>query len=141
VIGERVVIDTDVASMLLRGSLPAGLTASLAGAELCVTFVTVGELHRGAAHARWGARRIGALEAWLARLTAIPGDRAVARRWGELTGHGLTIGRPLPANDAWIAACCLTHGVGLATLNRRDYDSIEELRLVSAYGVLYDRLR
>ena len=31
-------------------------------------------------------------------------------------------GRPRPMNDSWIAACCLAHGLPLATLNVKDFD-------------------
>ena len=30
-------------------------------------------------------------------------------------------GRPRPANDTWIAACALTYGLPLATLNAKDF--------------------
>lgn len=129
--GDPVVIDTDVASGLMRDSLPPEVRFKLVGVVLCVTFVTVGELFRGAAHAGWGARRLAGLVDWLSRLTVIPAEHAVARRWGEITGQALAAGRPLPANDAWIAACCLTHGVELATLNLRDFRRIEGLRLIT----------
>jgi predicted nucleic acid-binding protein len=39
-----VVIDTDVASAILKGQLPDTLARQLAGQRLAVTFVTVGEL-------------------------------------------------------------------------------------------------
>lgn len=39
-----VVVDTDVASTILKGSLPDELAEQLAGQRLAVTFVTVGEL-------------------------------------------------------------------------------------------------
>lgn len=130
--GDALVIDTDVASGLMRDSLPPELRSGLTDVVLCVTFVTVGELYRGAAHAGWGARRLAALADWLGRLTTIPAERAVARRWGEITGYALAAGQPLPANDAWIAACCLTHDVSLATLNLRDFRRIEGLRIVTA---------
>jgi len=42
----RIVLDTDVASLGYKGRLPAPLAARLAGNEICVTFVTVGELAR-----------------------------------------------------------------------------------------------
>lgn len=130
--GDAVVIDTDVAAALMRDSLSPELRSGLTGVALYVTFVTVGELYRGATHAGWGARRVDALADWLRRLTTIPAERAVAHRWGEITGHALAAGRPLPANDAWIAACCLTHDVSLATLNLRDFRRIEGLRIVTA---------
>lgn len=128
--GEVVVADTDVASHLMRGTLPGTLAKRLAGRSLGVTFVTVGELHRGAAHASWGDRRRAALDAWLERLPVLEGSDLVARRWGELTGSALRSGAPLPANDAWVAACCLAHTVPLATLNLRHYARVEGLQVV-----------
>ncbi len=128
---ETVVIDTDVASRLMRRTLPESVAARLVGVTPAVTFVTVGELVRGAVHAHWGARRSAELTRWLARVLVLPGDHAVARRWGEITGTALRAGRPLPANDAWIAACCLTYGTPLATLNTRDFAHVDGLRLLA----------
>ena len=131
-IAERIVLDTDVVSRLLRGSLTDDVAERLTGAVLFLTFVTVGELLRGAVHARWGSRRIATLTAWLKAVPVVPGDPLVARRWGELTGSALRTGRPLPSNDAWIAACCLVHAVPLATYDRRDFERIDKLELISA---------
>lgn len=61
----------------------------------------------------------------------LPADAAVARRSGEITGTALQTGRPLPANDAWVAACCLAYDAALATLNERQFAGIDGLRLVS----------
>ncbi|MGH2803926.1 MAG: PIN domain-containing protein [Thermoleophilaceae bacterium] len=123
------VLDTDVASHVMRGSLPGAVARRLRGAALAVTFVTVGELYRGAAHGRWGSRRLAALAEWLAPLPVLSGSESVARRWGELTGNALIAGRPLPSNDAWIAACCLANDAALATLNVRHYADIADLDL------------
>jgi predicted nucleic acid-binding protein len=38
-----------------------------------------------------------------------------------LQAHAQLRGRPRPANDTWIAACCLVHSVPLATLNHKDF--------------------
>lgn len=128
---EVIVLDTDVASHLMRGSLPETLAHRVRGMGLAVTFVTVGELYRGAAHARWGSRRLDALAAWLSPLPVLEGSAAVAERWGELTGKALRAGSPLPSNDAWIAACCLAHSAALATLNLRHYAEIDDLDLIA----------
>jgi hypothetical protein len=128
---EAVVIDTDVASRLMRRTLPASVADRLVGRTPAVTFVTVGELLRGAVQARWGARRVTELSRWLDRLVVLPADRTVAHRWGELTGRALRAGRPLPANDAWIAACCLVHDTSLATLNVRHFQGVAGLRLLT----------
>ena len=41
-----VVLDTDVASAILRERVPASLNRQLTGRSLAITFVTVGELTR-----------------------------------------------------------------------------------------------
>jgi toxin FitB len=128
---EAIVLDTDVVSRLMRDTLPAAVARRIQGLTPCVTFVTVGELFRGAAHASWGAQRVAALERWLERVIVISADQMVARRWGEITGRALRAGEPLPANDAWIAACCLTHNTPLATLNSRHFVGIDSLRLLT----------
>jgi predicted nucleic acid-binding protein len=45
----------------------------------------------------------------------------VAWRWGQLIAAGERRGRPRPVNDTWVAACCLTAELPLATLNVKDY--------------------
>ena len=116
----------------MRRTLPPDLADRLAGLTPAVTFVTVGELYRGAVHAGWGTRRLAELAEWLSRVVVLPADAAVARRWGEITGTALRAGRPLPANDAWTAACCVAYGAALATLNERHFAGVEGLRLVGA---------
>ncbi len=128
---ESLAIDTDVASRILRGTLPAALARRIEGALLCVTFITVGELFRGAFHARWGPRRLEHLDSWLDRLVRIPADSSVARRWGALAGEALRSGKPLPHNDSWVAACCLTHQLPLATMNVRDFRRVRGLSLIA----------
>ena len=57
-----VVLDTDAASVLHRGRLEPALARHLAGRTLALTFVTVGELHKGMALRNWGERRRVELE-------------------------------------------------------------------------------
>ena len=57
----------------------------------------------------------------LARIAVLPGDEAVAATWGIRSAAAARRGRPRPVNDMWVASCCLTHDVPLATLNVKDY--------------------
>ncbi|WP_018334582.1 PIN domain-containing protein [Actinomycetospora chiangmaiensis] len=66
------------------------------------------------------------MRSFLAALVVLPYDEAVALRWGELQAYAQLRGRPRPANDTWIAACCLARGVPLATLNLRDLEDFAE---------------
>ena len=117
-----VVLDTDVASLLHRRQLPAGHARLLVGTTLAVTFVTVGELHKGMALRSWGERRRTDLEKWIERLVLVPYGEDVARNWGQLAASSQRRGRTKPVNDTWIAACCLAADVPFLTINRRDFD-------------------
>jgi predicted nucleic acid-binding protein len=116
-----VVLDTDVASGSFRGSLTGRLQARLASSTACITFVTLGELTKWAAVRSWGPQRLTKLTHWRQRLVLLPYDEEVATTWGELQAHAQRRGRPRPANDTWIAACCLVHGLSLATFNTKDF--------------------
>lgn len=138
-----VVIDTDVASKILRDRLPDALAAALVGKTLCTTFVTVAELTQWAEMRRWGAGRRHELTAWLAPVLVLPYNEHqddsvledVARTWGEISARARMRGRPRPQNDTWIAACCLVYGLPLATLNVKDYvDFVEHEGLTLVDG-------
>jgi predicted nucleic acid-binding protein len=130
----RVVLDTDVASLSYKGRLPAPLAVRLTGQEVCVTFVTIGELSRWAAKRRWGTRARTELVDWLGRTVVLPYDERVAWEWGQLSVRAERRGRARPINDTWIAACCLIADLPLATLNLKDFEDFAEhdgLRLIS----------
>jgi toxin FitB len=132
--GPPVVLDTDVASLIIKGRGDA-LAASLAGRLWCVSFVTVGELVKWAEVQGWGLRKWTALADWLGRVVVLPYSVEVAYTWGNLAAAAQQRGRPRPANDMWIAACCLAEGTPLAARNVKDYADFAEhhgLRLALA---------
>lgn len=123
---RRVILDTDVASLSIKQQLPPSLLHELLGAQVGITFVTLGELTRWATIRRWGGRKHGALTAWLSSRPTLPYSNEVARTWGEISAYAARRGRPRPQNDTWIAACCLVYGLPLATLNTKDFDDFAE---------------
>lgn len=127
---EYLVRDTDAASHLQRGSLPPLLHEHVRNTIACVTFVTVGEFFKGAIKRGWGERRIQQLEAWFRNVIVLPYTAEVSRVWGRVSAECEAKGQPIAPNDAWIAACCLSHDLPLMTLNRRHFKRIENLRLV-----------
>jgi len=134
----RIVLDTDVSSLLLKRTLPPALLAELAPHEPAITFVTVGELRKWSVVRELGTRRSAELEAWVAARPTIPAGADVARTWGEIVGYAERRGRPRPVNDSWIAACCLTHRLPLATLNAadfQDYADYEGLQIITSSRV------
>lgn len=121
-----VVVDTDVASVLLRRRLTDPLAGRLAEHVLAVTFVTVGELTKWTLVRQWGPQRVEDMRDFIARLVVLPYDQGVAARWGELQAYAQLRGRPRPTNDSWIAACCLVRDLPLATFNGKDFADFRE---------------
>lgn len=81
-----------------------------------------------------GTRRRSELQAYITGRPKIPGGSDVGRKWGEITAYAQRRGRPRSVNDSWIAACCLTYDLPLATFNRADFaDYVEHegLRLIA----------
>jgi predicted nucleic acid-binding protein len=118
---QPVVLDTDVASLSHKRRLSGPVATRLIGRRPLITFVTFGELTKWTDLRDWGSRRRQELADWLSGVPVLPGDEAVAATWGKLSAGATRAGQPRPVNDMWIAACCLTHNLPLATLNLKDY--------------------
>lgn len=123
---QPVIVDTDVASLLIKHKLPTNMAKLLVGRPLIVTFVTLGELTNWVEFRQWGAHRRAYLAQWLKGKHVIHSDDNVARMWGVITAYASRRGRPRQTNDSWIAACCLALDLPLATLNLKDYEDYAE---------------
>jgi len=107
--------------------------ALLGEEERAISVITVSELLHGAHRAsgdRW-ARRRAFVEHVIAAFEPIPITESVARVhaevWSELARRGEVLG----ANDLWIAATALAHGLGVATRNATDFRRVPGLRVLT----------
>jgi predicted nucleic acid-binding protein len=89
-----IVLDTDVASKILKDRLTDPLRSRLAGHSLCITFVTLAELSQWRVIRDWGPRRMASFDAWRHRVGLLPYDEAIAIKWGEIQGNAHLRGRP-----------------------------------------------
>lgn len=129
-----ILLDTDAFSILHRGGDRAKtLRATVDGCLPLLSFVTVGELLRGALQRGWGATKRTALQARIDAMAVLPYDEVVIGAYAEITAwavaHGHPLGQPAQSNDAWIAATAVAHGVPLASLNRRHFAGCPDLAL------------
>lgn len=92
---------------------------------LVVDPVVLGEIRFGIPLLPAGARR-RQLERWfqqgVGRISCLPWDATVGLRWAELLADLRGAGCPMAIKDSLIAATALTHGLTVATLNRRDFE-------------------
>ena len=84
---STVVLDTDVASAVLRRGTSTILARHLAGKTLAITFVTVGELTKWTLVRDWGPQRKAGMQTFLSRLVVLPYSETVAGVWGELQAY------------------------------------------------------
>jgi predicted nucleic acid-binding protein len=139
-----VLLDTDAFSILHRGGERAApLRPVVEGALPLLSFVTVGELLRGALQAGWGEPKRTQLQARIDAMTILPYDEVIIGDYARITswaaGHGHPLGQAVHSNDAWIAATAAAHSVPLVTLNRRHFEGCPGLELLpdpAAAGVV-----
>jgi tRNA(fMet)-specific endonuclease VapC len=127
-----IVVDTNILSFELRRDTRAALyERHLHNQERAISFVTVAELHYGARKRNWGERRLHDLDATLRPYPVVYPDETVCRIWAEIVLTRERIGRPISENDAWIAACALRADSPLVTHNRKDFELVSGLQIIS----------
>lgn len=94
-------------------------------ADLVIDPIVLGEIRFGILLLERGRRR-ARLEGWfeglVRRIRCLPWEAETGLRWAELLADLRASGRSMPIKDSLIAATALTHGLPLATRNRRDFE-------------------
>jgi tRNA(fMet)-specific endonuclease VapC len=122
-------LDTNICSAHLRR--PGGLAHRFTqhGGQVAIPSIVLGELLVGAYHHASPERLLPGIEELLRETRVISFDELCARRFGELRGNLLKIGRPMNAVDAMIAAVALVHDLTLVTNNTKHFETLPNLRL------------
>jgi tRNA(fMet)-specific endonuclease VapC len=133
--GAAVVVDTDVISFLLKDDTRALLyRPHLQDKVLVLSFMTVAELYQWAYQRQWGEKRLAWLEDRLHAFVITPYDNELCRQLAAICVERQRSGKPISAQDAWIAATALRHDVPLVTHNQADFSGISGLTILSQSG-------
>jgi tRNA(fMet)-specific endonuclease VapC len=133
---DEVLLDTNVFSYFLRRSdTRADLYRHhVQYKTLVVSFVTVGELYYWAERRNWGPPRLEFLEEKMAAAIIVPCDVEVCKTYARIkNGLKTTSGshRLVGDNDLWIAVCAVSRAIPLITHNRRHFEGIPGLTIIS----------
>lgn len=131
---SAVLLDTNICSYLLKHDTRADLYARhLEGQQQVLCFVVVAELLEGAELRGWGPANQARLLRYLRALPILPYNIGVCHAWAKLSGLRLPDGsaRPVAPNDRWIAACAIHYGLPLISHNRRHFEGLPGLTLIS----------
>jgi len=129
---NTVLLDTNIVSYLFKGDTRAALyEPHLLNHELAIAMMTVAELFQWAATRNWGQSRIQRLEETIQSYTILPVDIETCRLWAVARVQRSVVGRPIPSQDAWIAATALRYKLSLVTHNPDDYQVISGLAIIT----------
>jgi tRNA(fMet)-specific endonuclease VapC len=106
----------------LRELQPAGLAVSI---------ISLAELYEGVHYSRDPARSETSLQQFLAGLSILPIDDDVCRIFGRERGRLRQQGRTIGDFDLLIASTCLRHQLQICTNNRRHFEAVKGLSIVS----------
>jgi tRNA(fMet)-specific endonuclease VapC len=131
------IVDTDVYSYMHQRNPKMGLLYKphLDGHTITLSFVTVGEQYAGYVKqilkGRWSSSALAKLEARFQSVVVVPYDIEVCKTFGDLKATMEISGRSVATNDLWIAACAKRHSLELVTHNRKHFDGIPGLTIIS----------
>jgi tRNA(fMet)-specific endonuclease VapC len=128
----RVLIDTNVAIYLAANKpVVVSYRPHLQGNVLALSFASAAEL---LLTARKAPRPTATLEYWREKLpyyVILFPDLETCDIWAEITADCHRRGRPRQDNDLWVAATALRYDLPLVTHNRRDFEDIPGLTVIS----------
>ena len=125
----QLILDTNIVSYFFKGDpRAAAYLPDMAGRTLCISFATLGELYQWPILRSWGSGKIASLEIFVERYEVIWSDELICRYWAEIT---TLKGRPVSLPDAWIAATAMRQSVPLLSHNRKNFEQIPGLELVT----------
>ncbi len=105
--------------------------AEFRAAGLGVSIVSVSELYEGVIYSRDSEKSQQAFSELLSGMTILGIDEGVARIFGRERGKLRRSGQLIGDFDLLIAATALYYHIPLCTNNRRHFERIEELTLIS----------
>ena len=128
---DAVLLDTDVFSYLMKKDTRGdAYQHHVKGKTVAVSFITVGELFHWAEKRKWSVKNRQNLEERLKAVVIVPYDAELCRTYGRLRAS-LPPGNSIAGNDLWIAACAVRHGIPLITNNRKHFERIPGLTIIS----------
>lgn len=132
---SRILLDTSAYSAFMENH-PDILREMGRADTVAITTVTLGELYVGFARGSREQANRAKLREFLEspRVDCLPITRTTAERYAVILKDLLTAGLPIPANDLWMAAVAMEHGLTVVTYDRH----LERVRQIIVH--CYDRM-
>jgi len=127
-----IVADTDIVSYIFKKDTRAELyEPHLLQVSKFISFMSLAELRRWQFQNNWGKPKNEKFENLLSDFGVIYADEKLCNLWAKIKSEAYKKGRPVETADAWIAAVALMFDIPLVTHNRRHFENISGLQLIS----------
>jgi tRNA(fMet)-specific endonuclease VapC len=124
---SRILLDTSAYSAFMQGVEEIKLAVQRAD-EIYLNAIVMGELQAGFLRGGRREKNEGELQAFLSspRVAILGLDEETAGRYAVIRNGLWQAGTPIPANDIWIAATAMQHGLRILTTDSH-YLSIQQV--------------
>lgn len=97
--------------------------------QLCISSITLGELHYGAEKSARRELNLMAIEQFVARLDVLAFGNKAAAHYGQVRAELERAGTPCGPHDMQIGAHARSEGLIVVTNNRKEFDRMSGLRV------------
>jgi tRNA(fMet)-specific endonuclease VapC len=97
--------------------------------QICISSITLGELHYGAEKSARRADNLIAIEHFVARLEVLPFDAKAAAHYGQLRAELARAGTPCGPHDMQIGGHARSEGLIVVTNNLREFSRMPGVRV------------
>ena len=120
------ILDTNALSAFVDGEPSVGATLSRQAAA-AIPVIVLGEFRYGIANSRHRSTYEAWLDSQLPHFEILPVTEETAVAYAALRVELKRLGRPIPANDAWIAALALQHRLPVLSRDKH-FDDVPDLQ-------------
>ena len=127
-----IVIDTDIVSYIFKKDTRSKLyEPHLLQTPKFISFMTFAELRRWKFQSNWGKVKSENFEELLLDFGVIYADEEICNIWAKITNDSFNKGKPIATADAWVASVAIMFDIPLVTHNRKHFENVENLKIIS----------
>ncbi len=127
-----IVVDTDIVSYIFKKDTRSELyEPHLIQVPKFISFMTFAELRRWKFQSNWSEIKNEKFEKLLSAYGVVYADEELCNLWARITINAQKKGRLIETADAWVAVVALMFDVPLVTHNRRHFENVESLIIIS----------
>jgi predicted nucleic acid-binding protein len=109
---------------------PAALEVVARAESLAVPVIVIGEFRLGISQSRCRTEYENWLREWIEAVTVLDIEDETTRHYATIGLQLKRSGKPIPANDLWIAALCRQHSLPLISRDRH-FDAVRGLERIN----------